>query len=397
MNDQHQPPLQDQTTGQPTAKPAAQPTVQSADQPSAQPADQSAPLPPLSPALEEEMRNAEEELRRFDEEPLHNTGLFTRAFSFNGRITRTEYAVSYATIALWALVGCRITDVWATFTTFVVDASAGDATAVAIWKAAVVPLVWFLLAQGAKRLHDVGRSGWWILVPFVCLLLFFPRGSQATNKYGLPARLRTTVPSQCAENTCRRRHGLFAALAWWLFSPAYLYLVWRWKMQKTLARIVMIGVSPLIVGSCCTLKSCSEKANAVESRIAVAQEVMKSSSIGIALPVEEYVLETKPGQKRHMQFSLLLSHPVGTKERTALTAAAEKGNGWEAFDNESTAFSTDDYGYYREDYLNGATHAAAPTFFRLTREVTAESKRYTLSLSLSANDSVAHLTLTEIK
>ena len=52
------------------------------------------------------------------------------------------------------------------------------------------------LAVGARRLHDIGRSGWWLLISFIPLvgmlvLLFFAvQPSQAgSNEYGAePAR-----------------------------------------------------------------------------------------------------------------------------------------------------------------------------------------------------------------
>ena len=52
---------------------------------------------------------------------------------------------------------------------------------------------WSGYAVGAKRLHDMGRSGWWILLHFIptigtfiilVWLGFFPR-DQIRNEYGL--------------------------------------------------------------------------------------------------------------------------------------------------------------------------------------------------------------------
>jgi uncharacterized membrane protein YhaH (DUF805 family) len=46
------------------------------------------------------------------------------------------------------------------------------------------------LAVGVRRLHDIGRSGWWLLIgliPFVgwiILLIFFVQDSQPANQYG---------------------------------------------------------------------------------------------------------------------------------------------------------------------------------------------------------------------
>ena len=46
------------------------------------------------------------------------------------------------------------------------------------------------LAVGARRLHDIGRSGWWLLiglipiVGLIVLIVFFVQDSQPANQYG---------------------------------------------------------------------------------------------------------------------------------------------------------------------------------------------------------------------
>ena len=55
----------------------------------------------------------------------------------------------------------------------------------------MVLLTWISICLGIKRLHDIGWSGWWIIlmfVPFVniviSLILLFKRGTFGENKYG---------------------------------------------------------------------------------------------------------------------------------------------------------------------------------------------------------------------
>ena len=57
----------------------------------------------------------------------------------------------------------------------------------------VVALALFLpgIAVGVRRLHDTGRSGWWMLIPLIpligsiVLLVFFVfRGDESDNEYG---------------------------------------------------------------------------------------------------------------------------------------------------------------------------------------------------------------------
>ena len=40
------------------------------------------------------------------------------------------------------------------------------------------------LAVGIRRMHDVGKSGWFILVPIYSLILLCSKGEQGENKYG---------------------------------------------------------------------------------------------------------------------------------------------------------------------------------------------------------------------
>jgi uncharacterized membrane protein YhaH (DUF805 family) len=47
-------------------------------------------------------------------------------------------------------------------------------------------LVMFLpgLSLGVRRMHDVGKSGWYLLIPFYSLVLVCTKGDQGTNAYG---------------------------------------------------------------------------------------------------------------------------------------------------------------------------------------------------------------------
>lgn len=94
---------------------------------------------------------------------------FKRLFSNNGRIRRTEYLIS--------------------FTIFLVLYVAMDRIILTginpIIMLAYIPLLWFLLAQGAKRCHDIGNSGWYQIIPFYFIWLLFAESSDEANQYGL--------------------------------------------------------------------------------------------------------------------------------------------------------------------------------------------------------------------
>ena len=96
--------------------------------------------------------------------------MFSNPFSFKGRIRRTEYGLSllFYTI-LYYLLSLLIIDIYVPT----------DLLAILY-----IPILWFLWAQGAKRCHDLGNSGWWQLIPFYVFWLIFQDGQPGGNEYG---------------------------------------------------------------------------------------------------------------------------------------------------------------------------------------------------------------------
>lgn len=95
------------------------------------------------------------------------TKMFENAFSFNGRIKRLEYGISF----FISYVGIGISTAFDDLAFFVMIAAC-----------------WFWLAQLVKRCHDVGHSAWWLLIPYYFIYLFFAEGDIDDNEYG-PASL----------------------------------------------------------------------------------------------------------------------------------------------------------------------------------------------------------------
>jgi uncharacterized membrane protein YhaH (DUF805 family) len=108
-------------------------------------------------------------------------------FSFEGRIRRSEYGISNIVFAVFWLIVRSIV------------LSDGGADSLILLVIIVLVGGWFVLAQGAKRCHDIGNSGWYQLIPFYSLLLLFQDGQIGTNQYGNnPKNLdgKTTSPSK---------------------------------------------------------------------------------------------------------------------------------------------------------------------------------------------------------
>lgn len=98
--------------------------------------------------------------------------MFQTPFSFNGRIRRTEYGLSF--IAYFVVT--KIVDSFVNSSVFF-DLSLS-------WLF-YLPLLWILWAQGAKRCHDLGKSGWWQIIPFYFFWMLFQDGQEYENEYGL--------------------------------------------------------------------------------------------------------------------------------------------------------------------------------------------------------------------
>ncbi|HMU69369.1 MAG TPA: DUF805 domain-containing protein [Chitinophagales bacterium] len=97
--------------------------------------------------------------------------MFTAPFSFEGRINRAEYGKSFG---LYIVVAIIMNAIIANML------SQGALFLLLLY----IPLVWFFLAQSVKRAHDLGNSGWYVLIPFYTIYLLFPLGQHGSNKYG---------------------------------------------------------------------------------------------------------------------------------------------------------------------------------------------------------------------
>ena len=102
-----------------------------------------------------------------------NKGMFKRPFSFNGRIRRTEYCLSFIIYMIWYGVINAMMET--------PEPSLGASLFVLI---SFIPMTWFLWAQNAKRCHDRGNSGWYQIIPFYVFVLMFGGSDEGSNEYG---------------------------------------------------------------------------------------------------------------------------------------------------------------------------------------------------------------------
>ena len=92
--------------------------------------------------------------------------MIKHVFSFQGRIGRSEYFCSYVATCLYSSLNDNI-----------------DFDYFFIYLIGLVIFGVFIIAQAAKRCHDLGQSGWFQLIPFYVFWLIFKKGEQLGNQY----------------------------------------------------------------------------------------------------------------------------------------------------------------------------------------------------------------------
>jgi uncharacterized membrane protein YhaH (DUF805 family) len=97
---------------------------------------------------------------------------------FQGRARRKEYWMFNLFNIIIAMVIGFVTGV--VDVVFEVGVMLNLATSVIYSLAILIPAT----AVSIRRMHDLGRSGWWILVPVVNLIFMFFDSQPGDNKYG---------------------------------------------------------------------------------------------------------------------------------------------------------------------------------------------------------------------
>lgn len=101
--------------------------------------------------------------------------MFKNPFTFNGRIRRTEYGVSYTLFIFLFFVLALLVN----------GLNLGGYQLLIILGGSY----WFIVAQSTKRCHDLGNNGFYQLIPFYFFALIFSEGQKRNNKYGQDPKL----------------------------------------------------------------------------------------------------------------------------------------------------------------------------------------------------------------
>ncbi|MFY7826520.1 MAG: DUF805 domain-containing protein [Flectobacillus sp.] len=101
--------------------------------------------------------------------------MFKNILSFEGRIRRLEYGLSI----IFFIVGLLISS-------FLLGLLGFSSNFLIIFT--LLPLLYFRIAQAAKRCHDLGNSGWYQLIPLYSFWLLLADGEPYTNEYGIPPK-----------------------------------------------------------------------------------------------------------------------------------------------------------------------------------------------------------------
>ena len=100
--------------------------------------------------------------------------MFKNLFSFEGRIRRMEYGLSYLAYITFSVILELIGD------SYIPNKN----TESIVFLIFYIPMLWFLFSQGSKRCHDRGNSGWYQLIPFYFLWMIFADSDSGPNEFG---------------------------------------------------------------------------------------------------------------------------------------------------------------------------------------------------------------------
>lgn len=128
--------------------------------------------------------------------------MFKAPFSFDGRIRRIEYFLSAVISFVFGGIAMAL-GVGTLFLGAAYNPAGSFGFGMLIGIVVLIANTWFGLAQGVKRLHDVDKSGWFILLSLIPLIniilglyMLFADGTVGPNQYGPDPKNRMSAQQQ---------------------------------------------------------------------------------------------------------------------------------------------------------------------------------------------------------
>lgn len=115
------------------------------------------------------------------EEEQKKYKMFSQPFSFEGRINRKEYILTYVIVPLAMLIMGGLANLIDPISDHI--GIGADIIFGIIFGVPFVAAIWIFIAAEVKRCHDCGFSGWYQLVLPFFSLMFLPR-NKYSNDYG---------------------------------------------------------------------------------------------------------------------------------------------------------------------------------------------------------------------
>lgn len=114
--------------------------------------------------------------RKYEEKILNNSeGMFMTFPTWHGRIRRLEFGIVFIIyFVLYVIV--RIVQDKASYE--------GNDSMWWFWWFINAVLSFLLVIQAIKRSHDMGDTGWYVIIPFYILALLFVKGDKGINRFG---------------------------------------------------------------------------------------------------------------------------------------------------------------------------------------------------------------------
>ena len=129
---------------------------------------------PAESVQQSDSASSRDDVQTENEKPeLDNTKMFKNMFLFKGRARRTEFWIAYALYIVCIFLFAAM-----------LEAFEDSGFVVFLGFMLFLGGFWFILSEGTRRCHDLGHSGFWMLIPYYVLWMLFQNSKTGSNEYG---------------------------------------------------------------------------------------------------------------------------------------------------------------------------------------------------------------------